>query len=70
MDQVQLHNVLKLKMLIRNRMDTPGALFGGVTLDKGGEDCVGEGELSEILGNIFFLFVLPKAIYMHPSQPN
>jgi len=55
---------------LRIGWDTPGALFGGMTLDKGGEDCVGEGKLSKILGDFFFLFVLPKPIYVHPGQPN
>jgi hypothetical protein len=41
-----------------------------VTFDEGGEDGVSKCKLRKILGDIFFLFVLPEAIYGHPGQPN
>ena len=41
-----------------------------MTFDEGGEDGVSERKLRKILGDFFFLFVLPEAIYVHPGQPN
>jgi hypothetical protein len=41
-----------------------------VTFDKGGENGVSDGKLRKILGDIFFLLILPEAIYVHPGQLN
>lgn len=69
MDRVQLTHVLK-SAISNIGWDIPGALFCSVTFDEGGEDGVSERKLRKILGDFFFLFVLPEAIYTHPGQPN